>query len=390
MKKTYFEPGLQRRVVWEEKLNMVPYISAVIERKIRTAIIVADLNKCLNHAKEIGCDSSIKYFTNLLKRGYQYLSIDGQNRSQAIVKFMDGGYPIQGCTYTNASGMVQPILTNTHYSKLKGALRWYLDDGNCVLLDIIEDMTVAQLHEVYLSTNSGVQHSRMEVLNAEMTHFANRSLKIATANEDMFSKRLKGIKYSRMDDLFYTAQATIIAQNKDNHASIDDVEEYYTGKKEVTKKTFNRVEKVFEKIANILDVHYGESKKGNTALYNWWALYFTINKLYDMYGDNFDIASETEFFTSVVGAMKHLREEADLKFSEATTAWHKNNKIDSPPKKSDYFSWKSGNIKRSQDRNDVIAILLEHLSGLYDEGKKENFFVNGPITVFEQELDKIA
>ncbi len=33
MKKTYFEPGLQRRVVWEEKLNMVPYISAVIERK---------------------------------------------------------------------------------------------------------------------------------------------------------------------------------------------------------------------------------------------------------------------------------------------------------------------------------------------------------------------
>ena len=66
------------------------YISNFLSGATFNKIINVDVEEALKYCKEIGDKPSIVYFQSLLKEGYKYVSIDGNNSASYLTAFIDG------------------------------------------------------------------------------------------------------------------------------------------------------------------------------------------------------------------------------------------------------------------------------------------------------------
>lgn len=370
LSKTYVDERLQRRVVWD-LINQIPYIQNILSRKIRTAIIVADIGKCLAYAKKVGCEESIQYFSNLQKDGWEYVSIDGQNRTDALKRFYNNDFSITA-SFRNSDDEWEVLKTKTQYKDIEGEMRSFLDMGNCLIIDVIEEMTLEELHDQYLSSNSGVQHGKMEILNCIMSKFSEAVLTMSLGNKNMFSRRLRGIKYNRMDDLLYTAQAMLIEHDRTGSAavSISEVEEAYSTTV-LSQGDIDMVESVFFDLALGLEQHFSTlgTPNGRVALFEWWGLYFAHRQLFSLYGDDFSIKDRAEFTSKVIASVRKLKDEGEIQYASRLQTWWNNKQQGPQPKKNQYFGWKISNIKAGSSRSDVQTKLAKELSSVFVNNK---------------------
>ena len=100
--------SLQRRIAFKHE-NKVNFIRSLLTKNVRTAIVVADIPKCLEHVKlpQNYCEKSIKTFESLISQGYHYLSIDGQNRTESLKDFLDNKVAVCNVVY-DAGGETRP------------------------------------------------------------------------------------------------------------------------------------------------------------------------------------------------------------------------------------------------------------------------------------------
>ena len=64
------------------------YLREVLSGSVFNKIILADVERCLQWAESEGDQESIKYFQTHLKKGWKYISIDGNNTSSMISAFL--------------------------------------------------------------------------------------------------------------------------------------------------------------------------------------------------------------------------------------------------------------------------------------------------------------
>ena len=99
----YYDPSFQRRVVWtKEDANR--FFESISKGWANAPITLAKIESCLKHSRKVGDKHSEDYFEMLSAKGYQYVSIDGQNRTKKIVDFLNDKIAISGEGFFNADG----------------------------------------------------------------------------------------------------------------------------------------------------------------------------------------------------------------------------------------------------------------------------------------------
>jgi len=66
------------------------YLESLMQRSCWNRIIVAKVVSCLQHARDIGDEESIIYFSEAKDEGFEYISIDGNNTCSTVFHFLNG------------------------------------------------------------------------------------------------------------------------------------------------------------------------------------------------------------------------------------------------------------------------------------------------------------
>ena len=85
--KVFYSDQFQRREVWLPT-QIAEFLSSLCLGWAQlTTIVLADIDMCLQYAKEHGDYASEKFYQDLLDKGYRWISLDGQNRSKSAIAF---------------------------------------------------------------------------------------------------------------------------------------------------------------------------------------------------------------------------------------------------------------------------------------------------------------
>ena len=98
--KIYLDDSFQSNERWPI-VQKQEYMSSVLQGRAVTSIILADINSIVASLK-VRCgedDEDYIFFKNLLDQGYEYITIDGNNRDRCIADFFGGGFPLREMEY---------------------------------------------------------------------------------------------------------------------------------------------------------------------------------------------------------------------------------------------------------------------------------------------------
>jgi hypothetical protein len=179
--------GIQRNFVWK-KSSIDGYRESLVKKRVVGSFVIADVSTCLDKAKELNNQSDIKFFEGFLDRGYEFISIDGNNRTQFIVS--EYGKYIQD--YRSSSSEIRSILNHR------------------IKIDKILYATKRELHETAIDINAQTSWNKQETRNAELGSVSDYIREISDKMEPV-SLKIKEINVNRLGDdemlatfLYYT------------------------------------------------------------------------------------------------------------------------------------------------------------------------------------------
>jgi hypothetical protein len=229
---TAIHRGIQRESVWTKK-NRMDFKENLMNDWVTQPITIADLKSSLDRAIVEKNQIDIEFFSSLINEGYEYLSIDGNNRTQYLVS----EYFELSKDYKNTSNEVRQILKK--------------------LLNICEvhSATKYDLHRIVLNANSNVGFNDAEKRNTIDGFISNYIRKISDKFETISSK-IKGIKANMnrmLDDEMY-AQFLYYFKHPVSNISKDNLLSMYkSGEKVVDYLTFEKLLKNWSTIlSNII------------------------------------------------------------------------------------------------------------------------------------------
>jgi hypothetical protein len=175
--------ALQRKSVWKDSDKKKFKISLENNWAI-TCVSIADLESSLNRSKIENNLKDIEFFSDIIKDGYKYLSIDGNNRTQYLV---------------------------SEYGKYVNDFRSAPDDIKKILnkninVCVTYNATKYDLHQMMLGANSGNPHNDAEKRNAIEGVISDYIRKISDKFVSLSSK-IKSIKSGMvrmLDDEMYS------------------------------------------------------------------------------------------------------------------------------------------------------------------------------------------
>ena len=111
----YLDDAFQSYHRWIVELNQ-QYMRSLLNGKAPTPIFVADIEQCRNSIKQKFDENheDYKFFDDLLKKGYKFITIDGNNRTRCITDFifgcLTGSCPVFEEEYEIRGSITQPIV----------------------------------------------------------------------------------------------------------------------------------------------------------------------------------------------------------------------------------------------------------------------------------------
>lgn len=296
--------GIQRNFVWG-KASIDGYRESLIKKRAVGSFVIADVSTCLDKAKQLNNQSDIKFFEGFLDRGYEFISIDGNNRTQFIVS--EYGKYIQD--YRSSSSEIRSILNHR------------------VKIDKILYATKRELHETAIDINAQTSWNKQETRNAILGPVSDYIRELSEKMEPV-SLRIKEINVNRLGDdemlatfLYYTQTSSFnIAPGKlttmyKNNVELENLRLF--------EKVLSNWGKVIEFISNVKP-----SKKPNVnkslacnLFYFLWDISFKHNyKLKD------DMIGE---FSQRYIDLENERLRVSMDFESGTNSWYEMNRYSS-------------------------------------------------------------
>lgn len=168
--------GIQRNYVWGEN-SRKGYNKSLNKKTAVGSFVLANVETCFEKAKQEGNVGDMEFFDGFLKRGYEFISIDGNNRTQFIVS--EYGKHIK--EYRNSS------------SDIRGVLNFK------VKVDVINYATKEDLHQIAIDINSNTSWNKQETRNAILGVVSNYVRGISDKMEPV-SLKIKEINVNRLGD----------------------------------------------------------------------------------------------------------------------------------------------------------------------------------------------
>lgn len=367
----------QRKVCWLEK-EKKEFIISIFNGLATTPITLLDVSDVLQFLKRDNNEEESLFFRKHKDVGF--ISIDGQNRSNAIVAFMQNEFSITG-DIKNKDGKLESV-QNVFYKDLSQRLRDAFHDTN-LQLTIITESTREEMHNYFLSINSGTPLNPQEKRNAFMTPMSEIIRTLAEDKEIskiwFYSKTLKAQKIANSFDAEWAAKLYMtIARgaNKEKTFSTkslnsNSLDEFYSlgvrtklawlkeTHPEYSAEESARVRKILTKVSNILEA---SSCHANTLSDRaMWALVVSVAWVHDQPGYEIQEGSLVNFYESVCRADKSLVEKGDISFAKEVTQWHQNGSQGPEPAASQFYRHRAGNMSDAKARMSRINMLLEEL-----------------------------
>ena len=247
-KKIYIDPRYQRRNSWNKE-NQKNFIDSIYKNMVSHSIILVNIGASYHIALQKNRHKDADYFKELLDKGYEYISIDGNNRSQTITKYKNGEIGVKYSHDKDKSLFLKKKLSVTTYSS----------------------MSLLQMHELGIKVNQGQPWNRQEQRNCINSMVADTIREISTKFNNITEKI--NVKKTRMYDDELLVMLLFYETNK-RGGTQDSWDTMY--KKESA--DLSGFKKVINEWGKVLSHHPNKKKLDKSFVYNLYTLLSYLNE----------------------------------------------------------------------------------------------------------------
>lgn len=272
------------------------YMKSTLKGTIPTPIVLAHVKSCMDHCKRrLGEDSDdYNYYRKLFEKGYVYISVDGNNRTKCVRRFIDNEFSliklphkipdIEYDSYKNWN----PKKNDRSFETLPRYIRDHLKERQ-VMIFVIKDSNLEDLHESFRAINSGMTLNAQEWRNSIICELSSIVRDIALDHNKFFEKYFSENKRYRRNHEEWLVTAFIHCARSGNIGKKQRDDAYDNEMEEFEKKT--RVENAM-RVVSRLCCKYDVNKtlKAEATLFD---LFMTVDWLLE---NNYKINNERNFY----------------------------------------------------------------------------------------------
>lgn len=243
--------GVNRGSGWSMK-NGKSYITNFLQGGTFNNIINVDVKSALSYCQDIKCNKSINYFSEAMKKGYEFISIDGNNSASFLSEFISDNddLTIKHANYQKSIAFSK--LSDEEQDDIK-----YTEKINVIVL---RDITVDQMCDLFRFLNTQTKLNAQEWRQARISDLSQAIRDFGNLNRSFFTHFL----YNKEADLDKRSHEELIAVMAvklsdafgSRHAQKGTLDHFYENNeflREDVLKNLNKIFTVCERITDTLD-----------------------------------------------------------------------------------------------------------------------------------------
>jgi len=252
------------------------YISSLILGMAPSKVILANIDECLKNSQSDSWD--FIYFNNWKQKGFQKISIDGNNRTITIDEYMNGKVSIIHDDYQMPNGQIVVIdKNNDTWFKHPIVFRKYIEENIFLTVTEYTNATRQDLTNLFICINDGFTLNAQELRNAILVPYAEwvRKMTLLTYN-DMLVKVFPTIKQKvrRVIDDYIVSMSIFTTYGTEKSIQGAEKNAAYEDDSTVSQKiSLDRAEKLIKSFASFVKKNCGEEMKNHSTLFNLFMVY---------------------------------------------------------------------------------------------------------------------
>ena len=355
--------AFQRKSCWSLETKR-RFILSFFKRRTPYPIVLASIESGISTSKRIGNSRSLNTYSQLKKQGFNFISLDGQNRTTTLEEFVNNKFQISG-TIRDADGVEQQV-TNCFYKDLPTRVRDAFNVLN-VNVHVMKNCSYPELHEIFVHINDGEGLNEQEKRNAIMTWFSKyiREFSELERSQNLLMKvggiSDQDIRRSKDAEWFSKIFASLTKSNNyTNHSGLDSF--YKQGQNrsrdtidDYSIETVTRFESIIDMVYRSVFCRSSRGVKISQRLL--WGLVQVASDVYDS-PDGKKIYDYVKFFDIVKEEDSFLCADSQEQFAKKTKVWQINGSGIEPKKSQYYFHWSSDVNKpsvRAKRKNALLS-----------------------------------
>jgi len=256
--KIYLDEAFQSNARWGT-ISKQAYWQSVIEGRATSAITIARITDLRSAVEdEYGKQhEDYEILTELLAKGFEYITIDGNNRTRCLLAFLENEFPLKEVSYDTGDIGFRATKNNKYYKELSPELKDYVDNIE-INLHVVKQCDREGLSKLFTSINEGMTLNDQEKRNAIFSRYGNAVRACVDENKSGFSKMYSSSQVNRrFPDEFVVTVSNFVAHGLININKTVRDEAY--GDNTAEYKSFHKTKKIVKQICDMV-VKYG---KGN-------------------------------------------------------------------------------------------------------------------------------
>lgn len=273
LNKVALDASFNRYACWKENSGS-EFVRNVVIGFAPSPIIIANLKNCLDLCNE--GTIQYNYFNSWIKKGYEFLAIDGNNRTTSIRKYLNNEiYMAPGEINLPNTGAIKIDKSNGLFKTHPLVLKEYIENNVTVTICEYVLSNREQVSELFCSVNEGMALKDQEKRNAILVPIADEIREI-TAKFEPGNKIFKNNKHYVFDDLMVKL-AVIFSHGPSNGFTQKDAYDAYTDNSTVyqswVKKPGMNGKTMVEHVNRLAKLYTGVKLNGSTIINLFMALY---------------------------------------------------------------------------------------------------------------------
>ncbi len=257
--KIYLDEAFQSNARWGT-LHKQGYLQSVIEGRATSAITIARISDLRSAVEDEYNKQHEDYIilTELLAQGFEYITIDGNNRSRALLAYIENEFPLKEKIYDSGEIGFKATKDNKYYNDLNPELKEYINNIK-LNIHIVKQSDREGLSKLFASINEGIALNDQEKRNAIFSRMGSAVRECVNDNMQGFEKMyVKNQLNRRFPDEFVVTVSNFVAHGLININKVVRDDAYGDNTPEY--RNFNRTKKIIKQICDLV------SKYGNGGL----------------------------------------------------------------------------------------------------------------------------
>ena len=356
--------SFNRRIVWTSS-EANRYFSSLLRNRVPSPHVMANIQDCISFSKENGDITSEEYYRQWHNKGFKYISLDGQNRGENILRLLDDEIAISG-VFVDADGK-EVTVENKFFSKLPVRLQDGFKDS-CVTIEIYTDVLKPELTTIFKDIQAGCPLNAQETRNATLSPIAPWVRNQREKNLDFLKRITVPDHIKRMaDDENIAKIAMVLSRDKEWGLSRKDIDSWYErGEDYNTLEDPNcpygaaeikRIEDILEIFGSVINNQSTYIPSKTIPKKAWWAALYACEWVYD---NNCVIHSNEDFFNKLKEIDDKLTTDSNLKYAQDRAKLvSAGMDPDEVSQQNFYFRWQNLPHQAPARRNRKVALTKE-------------------------------